>query len=140
MATIGVFAAIFDEANRILCVRANYGSGYWSTPGGRVEPGESRVAALKREVLEETGYIIEPEELIGVYVKPYRDDLVLSFHARILAQRKWIPNEEIAEIGFYPVDNLPDKISMAARTRILDAAKNRKGVFHVFDTPDIEDD
>jgi 8-oxo-dGTP pyrophosphatase MutT (NUDIX family) len=56
--TLGVFAVIFDEAGRLLCVRLNYASKRWTTPGGRVETGESPLEALKREVLEETGLSI----------------------------------------------------------------------------------
>jgi 8-oxo-dGTP diphosphatase len=51
MATLGVFAAIMDENERILCVRLNYATYAWTTPGGRVELGESPLDALKREVL-----------------------------------------------------------------------------------------
>ena len=38
MATIGVFASIFDRDRRALCVRQNYGERLWTTPGGRLEP------------------------------------------------------------------------------------------------------
>src|SRR6266853_970346 len=55
MPTLGVFAAILDNSGRILCVRMNYATRAWTTPGGRVEPGESPLDALKREVLEESG-------------------------------------------------------------------------------------
>lgn len=139
MATIGAFAVIFDEQARVLCVKANYASLYWSTPGGRVETGESPVDTLKREVLEETGYIIEPGELIGVYAKPYRDDLVLSFRASITGREPWCPNHEISEIGFYEITALPEGMGIIARTRIMDARANLTGVFRVFDTPDLED-
>ena len=139
MATIGAFAIIFDEQERVLCVKANYASQYWSTPGGRVEAGESPADTLVREVLEETGYIIEPGGLIGVYAKPYRDDLVLSFRARIMGREPWSPNHEISEIGFYEVNALPDRMGIIARTRIIDAINNLSGVFRVFDSPDLED-
>lgn len=139
MATIGAFAVIFDEQDRVLCVKANYASLYWSTPGGRVEAGESPAETLTREVLEETGYVVEPGELIGVYAKPYRDDLVLSFRASIVDQLPWSPNHEISEIGFYEVEALPDHMGIIARTRIIDARNNLTGVFRVFDTPDLED-
>ena len=139
MATIGAFAVIFDAAGGVLCVKGNYGSGYWCTPGGRVEIGESPVGALKREVLEETGYIIEPGHLIGVYAKPYRDDLVLSFNATILSREPWQPNHEIAEVGFFAPEALPAGMGVIARTRILDAVANQKGVFRVFEVPDLED-
>lgn len=139
MATIGAFAVIFDEDDRVLCVRANYGSRYWTTPGGRVEKGESPTDTLMREVLEETGYIIEPGELIGVYAKPYRDDIVLSFRAQVISREPWNPNEEISDARYFKVDALPDKISSVARKRIIDARDNHKGVFRVFNTPDLED-
>src|SRR5205814_1998248 len=66
-------------------VRHGYGSKQWSTPGGRIEPGESPVTALLREVTEEIACEIRILHLIGVYAKPYRDDLVLSFHAMIVS-------------------------------------------------------
>jgi 8-oxo-dGTP pyrophosphatase MutT (NUDIX family) len=34
-------------------------------PGGRVEPGEDDAAALVREMLEETGLVIQPGDLVG---------------------------------------------------------------------------
>ena len=139
MATIGAFSVIFDDQDRVLCVKANYASLHWSTPGGRVEAGESPVETLVREVLEETGYIVEPGELIGVYAKPYRDDLVLSFRARIIGREPWSPNHEISEIGFYKVDALPDHMGVIARTRIMDGSENLRGIFRVFNTPDLED-
>jgi 8-oxo-dGTP diphosphatase len=72
------FAAIIDDG-RILCVRMNYATHAWTTPGGRVEPGESPLDALKREVLEESDLDVVVGELVGVYSKPYKEDIVLSF-------------------------------------------------------------
>ena len=91
MPTFGVFAAIFDEDGRILCVRLNYGSRGWTTPGGCVEPGESPFDALAREVVEETGLEVEPGELLGVYAKPQDDDVVLSVRAQITADARGSP-------------------------------------------------
>jgi ADP-ribose pyrophosphatase YjhB (NUDIX family) len=79
MSSIGVFASLFDATDRILLVRQAHGSRHWTTPGGRVEAEESPLAALQREVLEEIACEVQVAHLIGVYAKPYRDDLVLSF-------------------------------------------------------------
>jgi ADP-ribose pyrophosphatase YjhB (NUDIX family) len=132
--TLGVFAAIFDEAGRLLCVRMNYASKRWSTPGGRVEAGESPLDALKREVLEETGLTIEPGELLGVYAKPQEDDVVLSFRASVIGRSSWQPNDEIAELGYFGREELPEPMSVAARTRVLDAFEGGRSTFRVVDT------
>lgn len=134
MATLGVFAIIFDEQRRVLCVRTTYGARRWTNPGGRIETNESPLAALAREVLEETGYVIEPGDLIGVYAKPYEDDLTLAFSARIIERRPWAPDDEIEEAAFFPVDALPKPMTNAARTRIQDGAAERRGIFRVFAT------
>ena len=129
--TIGVFAAIFDESGRILCVRMNYGTKGWSTPGGRLEAGESPLDALKREVLEETGLDVEPGALIGVYAKPTQNDVVLSFRAKVLRRNGWQPNSEISEMGYFSAAEVPGPMTTAARARILDALEGRLGVFRV---------
>jgi hypothetical protein len=46
MATLGIFAIIFDAQRRVLCVRTSYGHQRWATPGGRIETGESPLEAL----------------------------------------------------------------------------------------------
>jgi len=57
----------YDRHGRLLLVqRANEpGRGLWSVPGGRVEAGEDDVAALTREMAEETGLLVEPGALVG---------------------------------------------------------------------------
>jgi 8-oxo-dGTP diphosphatase len=59
-------AVVRDETGRLLMVRRGHAPamGTWSLPGGRVEPGETLDQAAAREVLEETGLIVEVGELI----------------------------------------------------------------------------
>jgi 8-oxo-dGTP pyrophosphatase MutT (NUDIX family) len=51
---------IFDAQQRILVLRRApdlaFLPSHWDLPGGHVEPGESLGAALRREILEETGW------------------------------------------------------------------------------------
>ena len=129
--TTGVFAAIFDEGGRILCVRMNYGKRGWTTPGGRVESDESPLDALKREVLEETGLEIEPGNLIGIYSKPAENDIVLCFRATVRRRNGWAPNDEISELRYFSAAELPRPMTVAARARIMDAFEGRTGVFRV---------
>ena len=131
MTTLGVFAAIFDGDGRILCVRMNYATHAWTTPGGRVEPGESPLAALEREVLEESGLVVAADALVGVYCKPKNNDLVLFMRARVLSRQPWEPNGEISQLGYFARDELPEPMGTGVRTRIIDAFDGLTGIVRV---------
>jgi 8-oxo-dGTP diphosphatase len=131
MPTLGVFAAILDDGGRILCVRMNYAAHAWTTPGGRVEPGESPLDALKREVLEESGLDVEAGELVGVYSKPYKDDIVLFFRASVVGRNPWQPNDEISHAGYFGRNELPEPMGPVVRTRIIDALDGARGIVRI---------
>ena len=64
----------FDARGRLLLIRRlnEPGSGLWSLPGGRVEPGEADEVAVIRELREETGLDVIPGTLIGTVTRgPY---------------------------------------------------------------------
>ena len=61
---------VFDDADRLLLVRLSEG-GIWSTPGGAMEPDEFPSDAAVREAWEETGLLVRPERLLGVYGGPH---------------------------------------------------------------------
>jgi 8-oxo-dGTP diphosphatase len=133
MPTVGVFAAIFDSGGRVLCVKRAYGPQNWTTPGGRMESSESPIVALEREVREETGYIVRAGRLLGVYAATFKDDLVLSIEAEIIRRETWEPNTEIAEVGFFAQDALPQPMHAFTAVRIRDAFEGRTGVIRVFE-------
>jgi len=64
-----VSVAVFDDAGRILMVRA-IEDGLWSTPGGMMEPLETPADAAVRETWEETGLLVEPTAILGVFGGP----------------------------------------------------------------------
>lgn len=61
--------ALFNKDNEILLLKRK-DSKNWTMPGGTLEFGENLIDCAKREVLEETGYIIEINNLIGTYSNP----------------------------------------------------------------------
>jgi 8-oxo-dGTP diphosphatase len=71
---VGVGAIIIDGDRVLLVKRAHPPiQGQWSIPGGVLEVGEMVREAAVREAREETGLIVEPGELLGVYDRILRD-------------------------------------------------------------------
>ncbi|HZS66678.1 MAG TPA: NUDIX hydrolase [Burkholderiales bacterium] len=61
-------AAVIERGGRFLFVEERIdGRLVLNQPAGHLDPGESLVAACRREVLEETAHAFEPRELIGIY-------------------------------------------------------------------------
>jgi len=73
-------AAIIEREGRFLLVEEIIkGQCLINQPAGHLEPDETFAQGMVREVLEETGYQVEPEALLGLYV--YRTpDLSITFH------------------------------------------------------------
>lgn len=128
MPQVGVHALITDEMGRILLVRRNYMNHDWIPPGGLMEEGESITSAVVREVLEETGFLIEPGDLIVVGSRPATNDVIIVFAASIIERRSVKVNpSEIAEINFFSVDNLPDPMKPEAKKLIELMKQGKRG-------------
>ena len=71
---VGVGAVIIEDTRVLLVKRAHPPlQAQWSIPGGVLEVGELVREAAIREAREETGLIVEPRDLLGVYDRVLRN-------------------------------------------------------------------
>jgi ADP-ribose pyrophosphatase YjhB (NUDIX family) len=72
---------IFRGDGRVLLIQRGNPPrpGSWSLPGGKVEAGESPETAVTREVLEETGLVVEAVRLVTTVTLPH-GDVVYEIH------------------------------------------------------------
>lgn len=73
MKTIRVVAAIIMENGRVFSTQRGYGEfkDGWEFPGGKIEPGETPEAAIKREIMEELDTEIEVVNLLDTVEYDY---------------------------------------------------------------------
>jgi A/G-specific adenine glycosylase len=123
-----VVAVIESDGRYFIQQRAEKGllAGLWEFPGGKVEPGESLAAALRREVLEELGVAIEaPRRLTTVRHAYTRYEVTLhAFACRIRGatprpgpRRRWV---SLSALRSYPLPSGSVKIVdfLAAAKRV----------------------
>jgi ADP-ribose pyrophosphatase YjhB (NUDIX family) len=119
---VGVYAVIFDEGQVLLAHRRDID--WWNLPGGGMEIGETVEEAIRREVLEETGLDVEVEYLLGVYSKPQKQEVVLTFRCHVIGG-KLSATAESRECRFFPPDALPENTLPKHRQRVEDALLNQ---------------
>jgi ADP-ribose pyrophosphatase YjhB (NUDIX family) len=119
--TLGVRALVV-EGDGVLLVRHSYAPG-WLLPGGGVERGETIFDALKRELEEEAGVIVDgPPVLHGLFANEqnFRGDHVACFVVRQFERVERAGSLEIAEARFFPIQSLPETTSGGTRRRIAE--------------------
>jgi len=98
---------VFDDAGRLLTVRKR-GTAMLMHPGGKPEPGETAVQAAARELAEEVGIVLHPQELelMGVWIADAANEAATDIEATVfIAPGTWqaSPAAEIAEIRWLDI-------------------------------------
>jgi 8-oxo-dGTP diphosphatase len=87
--SVRVVAAVVRRGDRILVTKRRAEAargGLWEFPGGKVEPGETEPAALRREIQEELGCAVDVFGLVCRHTHRYPDlEVALAFYRCALA-------------------------------------------------------
>jgi ADP-ribose pyrophosphatase YjhB (NUDIX family) len=108
--------AIIIEGDRVVLVKRAHPpiQGQWSIPGGVLEVGEFVREAAVREAREETGLIVEPADLLGVYDRILHDEakrvqyhyVLIDFLCRPVGGELRAASDA-AEVRWYSREELP---------------------------------
>jgi ADP-ribose pyrophosphatase YjhB (NUDIX family) len=96
------------DAGEIVLIRRGIepGLGSWAQPGGFLEVDETVNQGAIRETLEETGLLVEPGEIVGLYTRLEAMVVTLVFEARIVGG-KAAPTPEATEVVAFRPDHIP---------------------------------
>lgn len=119
--TLGVRGVVLGGNDDVFLVRHTYMPG-WHLPGGGVEPGETLLDALVKELREEGNINLTGDPVFhGMF---YNEAVSRRDHVAVFVVRAFCidaphrPNGEIAEAGFHPLPALPEGTTAATRRRL----------------------
>jgi|SRR5215831_15326434 len=98
---VGVGAVILADDGRVVLVKRGHEplKGEWSLPGGMLELGETLEAGLAREILEETGLIVDVGPLVELFDRILFDDEGAVQYHFVLADYLCRPRQGRLEAG-----------------------------------------
>ncbi|MDT3683952.1 MAG: NUDIX domain-containing protein [Pseudorhodoplanes sp.] len=127
--TLGVRGLVLNGEGRVFLIKHSYVPG-WHLPGGGVEPGETLLEALTRELMEEGNIAIrKTPELYAMYYNDKdsnRDHVALYVIEDFAQDAPPEPNHEIVAHGFFAPGELPEDTSPATRARLNEVLSGAK--------------
>jgi ADP-ribose pyrophosphatase YjhB (NUDIX family) len=118
-------SALIERGGEYLMARRR-DIGLWNLPGGGMEAGETVDEGLAREVMEEIGVTVRIVRLVGVYSKPQKNEIVLTFLCKLVSEDEPTTSDEVSEVGWFRPDRLPTDTLPKHRQRVVDAALGQR--------------
>lgn len=126
-------ACLIDAHGRLLTVRKR-GTTKFMLPGGKREPGEAPLDAVRREVFEELELHLEAValQLLGKFQAVAANELDTRVQAHIYTariDREVAPAAELEELSWLnPADELPANLAPLLRDEVIPALR-QAGIF-----------
>jgi len=126
---VGSSAVVTDNEGRVLLQRRS-DSGNWALPGGAMDLGETFAQSAVREVMEETGFDVRIDRIVGIYSDPghvfayddgeVRQEFSICVACTIVGGTLTVSSESTA-VEFFAVADLPGlQMHESIRIRIRD--------------------
>lgn len=115
---VGVRAAVFDTAGRILMVRETVDENRWSLPGGWADVNQTPAQSVVREVFEESGYQVRAVKLAAVWDRarqahpPLAFSIVRMFFVCALEGGSPKTSVETSEVAWFAEPDVPADLSL----------------------------
>jgi ADP-ribose pyrophosphatase YjhB (NUDIX family) len=108
-------AVCFDDQGRVLLGRRAFdpGAGLWDLPGGFLHEDEHPLAALRREVREETELELAPLDFLGFWLEPYDGRIVLCLSWAAVVSGEPRAGDDLVELRWFEPDELPGSSELA---------------------------
>jgi 8-oxo-dGTP diphosphatase len=117
--SVSVAGVVIDDDGRALVIQRR-DNAHWEPPGGILERDERISEGLLREIREETGLIVEPVALTGVYKNMNRGIIALVFRCRTVGGHLR-ENPEVTAFRWLRQNEVAAFMPEAFAIRILDA-------------------
>ena len=107
--TLAVGAIVVREGRLLMVRRAQEPAlGLWSVPGGKVERSEYLSDALRREVQEETGLVVDVGELAGFFevIGDGSHYVIMDFLATYTGADEPRPGDDVDRVRWVPLDDI----------------------------------
>ncbi|WP_261575168.1 NUDIX hydrolase [Frankia gtarii] len=128
MHSVSVAGVTLRENGSILCIRRR-DTGAWQVPGGVLERGETIHAGLCREVVEETGAVVRPGRMTGVYLNLPLGVVAMVFLCDFAGGSIATVTEEATQVRWLSPDDVQARFVPAFAVRVSDALAGRSEPF-----------
>lgn len=124
---VGVLVA---KKNEVLLIKRAIEpfKGFWDIPGGFLENGEHPVIGAIRELQEETGFIIEPLEILDIFMDSYGPEqlatLNICYTAKVVGGNPKTGSDAI-DLKWFPLNSLPHDIAFEWQKKALGLLKKK---------------